>query len=104
MVTSSSRLIDSINMAFIIHTTYHIGVTNFGDYLSIIFVPWYATAKISLWFKFSWGLTCRSLPVRLPWRRHRPETYKEKYPFQGNSFIWRCISLCDKILSTMLML
>ena len=45
MVTSSTRLMDSINMAFIIYTTYHIGITNFGDYRSILFVPWYATAK-----------------------------------------------------------
>lgn len=33
-------LVDSINMTFIIYTTYHIGVTNFGDYRTIIFVPW----------------------------------------------------------------
>jgi hypothetical protein len=32
-------------MAFIIYTSYHVGVTNFGDYRSIEFVPWYATAK-----------------------------------------------------------
>ncbi|KAN0132713.1 hypothetical protein V8E53_009384 [Lactarius tabidus] len=40
VVTSSTRIIDSVNMAFIIHTTYHIGVTNFGDHRSIVFVPW----------------------------------------------------------------
>ena len=30
-------------MSFIIFTTYHIGVTNFGDFRSVLFVPWYAT-------------------------------------------------------------
>ena len=50
------------------------------------------------------GLVCRSLPVRLPWRRSHPETYKERYPSQGNSSIWRCVSLCDKLFPAMLIL
>ncbi|KAH9036626.1 hypothetical protein EDB85DRAFT_740613 [Lactarius pseudohatsudake] len=33
-------LIDSANVAFIIHTNYHTSVTNFGDYKSLQFVPW----------------------------------------------------------------
>lgn len=40
LTSSSTRLVDSINMAFIIYTTYHIGVTNFGDYRSELFIPW----------------------------------------------------------------
>ncbi|KAI9465998.1 hypothetical protein BJY52DRAFT_315551 [Lactarius psammicola] len=33
-------LVDSTNMVFVVCTTYHIGVTNFGDYWSLRFVPW----------------------------------------------------------------
>ncbi|KAF8257346.1 hypothetical protein EI94DRAFT_1759082 [Lactarius quietus] len=33
-------LVDSVNLAFIVYTSYYIGVTNFGDYRSIEFVPW----------------------------------------------------------------
>ncbi|KAH9079202.1 hypothetical protein EDB83DRAFT_1244812 [Lactarius deliciosus] len=33
-------LIDSTNVVFVIYTTYYIGVTNFGDYRSLHFVPW----------------------------------------------------------------
>ncbi len=41
MVTSpSTRLVDSANVVFVIHTNYHIGITNFGDYRSLQFLPW----------------------------------------------------------------
>ncbi|KAH9064970.1 hypothetical protein EDB87DRAFT_1556123 [Lactarius vividus] len=33
-------LIDSANVAFVIHTNYYTSVTNFGDYQSLRFVPW----------------------------------------------------------------
>ncbi|KAH9005784.1 hypothetical protein EDB86DRAFT_3070761 [Lactarius hatsudake] len=33
-------LIDTANVAFIIHTNYHTSVTNFGDYQALQFVPW----------------------------------------------------------------
>ncbi|KAH8993029.1 hypothetical protein EDB92DRAFT_525842 [Lactarius akahatsu] len=33
------RLVDSANLIFVVYTTYHIGVTNFGDYLSNAFKP-----------------------------------------------------------------
>ncbi|KAI9440980.1 hypothetical protein H4582DRAFT_1512363 [Lactarius indigo] len=33
-------LVDSANLFFIIYTTYYIGVTNFGDYRSAIFISW----------------------------------------------------------------
>ncbi|KAI9453084.1 hypothetical protein BJY52DRAFT_865717 [Lactarius psammicola] len=33
-------LVDSANVVFVVYTTYHIGVTNFGDYQSNAFVPW----------------------------------------------------------------
>ncbi|KAH9027102.1 hypothetical protein EDB85DRAFT_145589 [Lactarius pseudohatsudake] len=32
-------LVDSANLIFVVYTTYHIGVTNFGDYLSNAFKP-----------------------------------------------------------------
>ncbi|KAI9437001.1 hypothetical protein H4582DRAFT_2129800 [Lactarius indigo] len=41
IVTSHpTRLIDSANVAFVIHTNYYTSVTNFGDYQSLRFVPW----------------------------------------------------------------
>jgi hypothetical protein len=33
-------LVDTANVAFVIHATYFIGVTNFGDYRASQFVPW----------------------------------------------------------------
>ncbi|KAI9453095.1 hypothetical protein BJY52DRAFT_866112 [Lactarius psammicola] len=33
-------LVDSANLVFVIYTTYHIGVTNFGDYGSNVLLPW----------------------------------------------------------------
>ncbi|KAI9453075.1 hypothetical protein BJY52DRAFT_864935 [Lactarius psammicola] len=33
-------LVDSANVIFIIYTTYDISVTNFGDYLSALFITW----------------------------------------------------------------
>jgi len=33
-------LVETANVAFVIHATYFIGVTNFGDYLANQFVPW----------------------------------------------------------------
>jgi hypothetical protein len=35
-----ARLVDTANVAFVIHATYFIGVTNFGDYRASQFVPW----------------------------------------------------------------
>lgn len=98
-------------MTFIIYTTYHIGVTNFGDYRTIIFVPWYATAKILFWFRFLWGLTCRRLPVRLPRRRSRPETYKANILLKAialsggasafvTNFCPQCWCMCNQLFLT----
>ena len=43
MVTSSSaRLVDSVNVAFVCYTTYVLAVTNFGYYEPLAFLPWYA--------------------------------------------------------------
>ncbi|KAH9001476.1 hypothetical protein EDB92DRAFT_63708 [Lactarius akahatsu] len=39
-LVSFLMLVDSTNVVFVIYTTYHIGVTNFGDYPSLQFVPW----------------------------------------------------------------
>ncbi|KAH9028815.1 hypothetical protein EDB83DRAFT_1799671 [Lactarius deliciosus] len=33
-------LVDSANVVFVIHTNYHIGITNFGDYQSLPLVSW----------------------------------------------------------------
>ena len=35
-----TRLVDSANVAFVVHATYFIGVTNFGGYRADQFVPW----------------------------------------------------------------
>jgi hypothetical protein len=40
-------------VAFVIHATYNIGVTNFGDYLSLEILPWYAAPKVPL-LRFLW--------------------------------------------------
>jgi hypothetical protein len=37
---SSTRVADSINVAFVIDMNYHVGVTNFGDYRANLFIPW----------------------------------------------------------------
>jgi hypothetical protein len=47
------RLVDSVNLALICYTTYQIGVTNFGDYEPLAFLPWYAVPK-ELYSKFKW--------------------------------------------------
>ncbi|KAH9180342.1 hypothetical protein EDB89DRAFT_1918669, partial [Lactarius sanguifluus] len=46
-------LVDSTNVVFVIYTTYHIGVTKFGDYRSLQFVPWSlpAIALLALFLK-----------------------------------------------------
>ncbi|KAH9045813.1 hypothetical protein EDB84DRAFT_1674369 [Lactarius hengduanensis] len=33
-------LVDSANVVFVIHTSYHVGITNFGDYRSLPLVSW----------------------------------------------------------------
>jgi len=33
-------LVDSVNVAFVSHASYHLGVTNFGDYLAFLNLPW----------------------------------------------------------------
>ena len=40
VTSSSTRLVDSANVVFISYATYNICVTNFGDYPSIVFLPW----------------------------------------------------------------
>ena len=41
IVTSSlTRLLDSASLVFIIYATYHVGITNFGDYQSNALIPW----------------------------------------------------------------
>ena len=40
VTSSSTRLVESTNVGFVIYTTYHVGVTNFGDYRSLRFLPW----------------------------------------------------------------
>ncbi|KAH9004834.1 hypothetical protein EDB83DRAFT_2558479 [Lactarius deliciosus] len=42
-------LVDSANLFFVVYTTYHVGITNFGDYLSDAFKP------------LVWGQTAASL-------------------------------------------
>ncbi|KAH8993025.1 hypothetical protein EDB92DRAFT_1856377 [Lactarius akahatsu] len=37
---SAPTLVDTANLIFNTHMTYHIGVTNFGDYRSNTFKPW----------------------------------------------------------------
>ncbi|KAH9170994.1 hypothetical protein EDB89DRAFT_2183783 [Lactarius sanguifluus] len=44
----SSMLVDSANVVFVIHTNYHIGITNFGDYKSLPLVSW----SLPLFLKF----------------------------------------------------
>jgi hypothetical protein len=55
MVTSSlTRIVDSANLALICYTTYQIGVTNFGDYEPLAFLPWYAVPN-ELDLRFIWS-------------------------------------------------
>ncbi|KAH9030663.1 hypothetical protein EDB85DRAFT_1416289 [Lactarius pseudohatsudake] len=48
-LVSFLMLVDSTNEVFVIYATYHIGVTNFGDYWSLQFVPWSLPAIGSIW-------------------------------------------------------
>ena len=41
MTLSLPRLVDSINVAFVSHATYQLTVTNFGDYVILLSLPWY---------------------------------------------------------------
>ncbi|KAH9064953.1 hypothetical protein EDB87DRAFT_1755990 [Lactarius vividus] len=40
VISPFTRLVDSANVVFVIHTSYHMGVTNFGDYRSLPLVSW----------------------------------------------------------------
>ena len=49
---SSTRLVDSLHMALVSHTTYWVAVTNFGDYSAFQVLPWYVAPKstvICIW-------------------------------------------------------
>ncbi|KAH8997077.1 hypothetical protein EDB86DRAFT_2828848 [Lactarius hatsudake] len=50
----SSRLVDSANQVFVVYTSYHVSVTDFGDYVSNAFKP-------LLWFL--WGIQGSSLAL-----------------------------------------
>jgi len=40
VISSLTRLVDSVHMVLVSHTTYWVAVTHFGDYLSIRVLPW----------------------------------------------------------------
>ena len=42
----SARLVDTLNVVFANHTTYHLAVTNFGDYSAFEIMPWYVVTVI----------------------------------------------------------
>lgn len=48
VASSSTRLVDSVNLIFANHTTYHLAVTNFGDYSSFEVMPWYVTTTVCI--------------------------------------------------------
>jgi hypothetical protein len=46
---SSTRLVDSVNLVFVNHTTYLVAVTNFGDYSSFqVAMPWYVVTAVCI--------------------------------------------------------
>jgi hypothetical protein len=60
---SPTRLVDTVNLVFANHTTYHIAVTNFGDYSSFhVNMPWYVATSVCIGGSYGFS---RSLAVRL---------------------------------------
>jgi hypothetical protein len=59
---ASTRLVDTVNLVCANHTTYYLAVTNFGDYSSFEYMPWYVATAACIGGSYDFS---RSLPVCL---------------------------------------
>jgi hypothetical protein len=88
VVSSLTRLVDTVNLVFANHTTYYLAVTNFGDYSSFQIMPWYVATAVCI--GGSYGFLGVS-PYVCVVRYSCPETHKTKISLEleGDSFIWQ---------------
>ena len=88
-------------MVFVIHATYVLSVTNFGDYLSLALLPWYAAPKVLL-LRFLYHFQESSCTSVLN-STACPETHKTNISLKAVELSASTLVCCDQRLSAMLM-